>query len=99
MPRSTTKRPKGSKSGEWALQDAKARLSEVIRKAETDGPQLVTVHGEEKVIVVAVAEYRKLKGEPTGRAIVDALAASPHKEIELEQPRHRVRVRPRSFEF
>ncbi len=93
MPRSTAKRPRGSKPGQWALQDAKARLSEVIRKAETDGPQHLTVHGEEKAVVVGAAEYRKLKGEPTGRAIVEAFARSPHKEIELEQPRHKGKVR------
>lgn len=36
----------------WKLQDAKARFSEVVRRARTGEPQQVTVHGEEAVLVV-----------------------------------------------
>lgn len=36
----------------WKLQDAKARFSEVVRRARSGEPQQVTVHGEEAVIVV-----------------------------------------------
>lgn len=36
----------------WKLQDAKARFSEVVRKARDGEPQQVTVHGEEAVMVV-----------------------------------------------
>ena len=35
----------------WPLQDAKARLSELIRKAQSEGPQHVTVHGRSTVVV------------------------------------------------
>jgi prevent-host-death family protein len=35
----------------WKLQDAKARFSEVVRQAKAGGPQLVTVHGEEAVVI------------------------------------------------
>jgi prevent-host-death family protein len=57
----------GSRKGLWALQDAKARFSEVVRKAKTEGPQRITVHGREEVIVVSVEEYRRVKGERTVR--------------------------------
>lgn len=36
----------------WKLQDAKARFSEVVRKAREGEPQRVTVHGQEAVVVV-----------------------------------------------
>ena len=36
----------------WKLQDAKARFSEVVRKAREGEPQQVTVHGQEAVVVV-----------------------------------------------
>ena len=78
----------------WALQDAKARFSEVVRKAKTEGPQRITVHGREEVVVVSIDEYQELKGEPTGAAIVEAFRNSPFKEIDIEPPRTRVRVRP-----
>jgi prevent-host-death family protein len=36
----------------WKLQDAKARLSEVVRRARAGEPQQVTLHGEEAVVIV-----------------------------------------------
>lgn len=45
---------------EWKLQDAKSRFSELVRRAEEEGPQTVTRHGEEVVVVVPVEEYRGL---------------------------------------
>src|SRR5438270_874857 len=35
----------------WKLQDAKARFSEVVRRAQAGEPQHVTVHGKEAVVV------------------------------------------------
>ncbi|WP_067471285.1 type II toxin-antitoxin system Phd/YefM family antitoxin [Nocardia amamiensis] len=47
----------------WQVQEAKQRFSELIRSATTDGPQVVTRHGEEIAVVIDIAEYRKLRGE------------------------------------
>lgn len=44
----------------WQLQEAKNRLSEVVRKARKDGPQFITVHGADAVVVVSTDQYRKL---------------------------------------
>ena len=41
---------------QWQLQEAKARLSELVRRALREGPQEVTLHGEPKVVVVAGTE-------------------------------------------
>ena len=41
----------------WALQDAKAKFSEVVDRALTEGPQEVTRHGRDAVVVVAKAAY------------------------------------------
>jgi antitoxin Phd len=38
--------------GKWQLQDAKNRLSEVVRKAREGGPQVITLRGDEAVVVV-----------------------------------------------
>jgi prevent-host-death family protein len=80
-------------TGRWLLQDAKARFSELVRRVKTDGPQLVTVHGREEVVVVAADEYRRLKGEVTGQALIDMLQASPHRDVEIAPPRAPVPVR------
>lgn len=71
--------------GHWLLQDAKARFSELVRRVRSDGPQTVTVHGREAVVVVAAEEFRRLQGLQSGKALVEALQASPHPDIELTQ--------------
>lgn len=62
-------------SKSWALQDAKARFSEVVRKANTDGPQIVTYRGVEKAVVLSAEEFRKLK--PEKPSFVDMLLGIP----------------------
>ena len=87
--------PSGSST--WPLQDAKARFSELVRRARSEGPQRVTVHGREEVVVVAADEFRRLKGEPTGQALIDALRNSPYPEIGLEPERFPMPVREVDF--
>ena len=41
----------------WRLDEAKARLSEVVRLAREAGPQHVTVHGREAVVVLSAEDY------------------------------------------
>jgi len=50
----------------WKLEDAKARLSEVVRLAATNGPQLVTVRGKEAAIILAPEQYKQLLPNPKG---------------------------------
>lgn len=77
----------------WVLQDAKARFSELVRKVRSEGPQHVTVHGRDEVVVIAAEEYRRLQGEQSGRALIEALQASPRRDLDLEVPRHPMPVR------
>lgn len=44
----------------WQVQDAKARLSEVIERARTEGPQTITRHGAERAVVLSIDDYRSL---------------------------------------
>jgi prevent-host-death family protein len=92
---SKSRRPRSSKprSGYWVLQDAKARFSELVRRVRSEGPQHVTVHGRDEVVVIAAEEFRRLKGQVTGQALVDAMQASPHREIDVEPKRGPVPVR------
>jgi prevent-host-death family protein len=77
----------------WRLQDAKARFSELVRRARSDGPQHVTVRGRDEVVVVAAEEFHRLKGDRTGAALVEAMQASPYREIDIEPRRERLPVR------
>ncbi len=69
----------------WQLQDAKARLSEVVKCAGRDGPQTITVRGEPAAVVVSVAEYERLTGAKP--AFVEFMRRSPLAGIELDLDR------------
>ena len=50
----------------WQLQDAKARFSELVRRAHEQGPQHVSVRGEPSVVVVSEEEFARLtSGQPS----------------------------------
>ncbi len=44
----------------WQVQEAKAKFSELMVKAEEDGPQVITSHGKERVVMISTAEYERL---------------------------------------
>jgi prevent-host-death family protein len=77
------KKKAATNAGRWAIQDARARLSEVVRKTKTEGPQWITVRGREEVVVISVEEYRRMKGEPTGALLVKMMQDSPLGDIEF----------------
>jgi prevent-host-death family protein len=79
--------------GYWLLQDAKARFSELVRRVRSEGPQHVTVHGRDEVVVVSAEEFRRLKGERSGDALIAAMQASPHRDIDIEPKRDGMPVR------
>jgi len=89
-------KPKASRNalaGRWRLQDAKARFSELVRLVHAEGPQHVTVHGRDEVVVISAAEFYRLKGGRSGELLVAAMQASPHREVEIEPARGEFPVR------
>ena len=89
----TRNRQTAAPSGQWALHDAKSRLSEVIRKARTEGPQTITVHGREEVVVISVEEYQRAKGKPTGEVLVKAMQDPRVRDLHFEHEGTRSPVR------
>lgn len=62
----------------WQLQDAKARFSEVFRRARSAGPQRITRSGKEEVVLVAAEEFDNLTGRSKPREhLVDVFLNSP----------------------
>jgi prevent-host-death family protein len=49
---------------QWQLQDAKNRFSELVRRANDEGPQTVTVHGRRAAVLLSAAAYDRLT-QPT----------------------------------
>jgi len=74
----------------WTVAEAKAKLSEVINRAETTGPQTITRNGRKTAVVVAVEEWER-KTTRHGN-LAEFLAASPLRGSKLKIRR---RDRPR----
>ena len=69
----------------WQLQEAKNRFSEVVNKALKEGPQTVTRHGEEIVVILSKAEYSRLLKSQT--SLLEFFRQSPLVGIELDLDR------------
>ena len=72
---------------QWQLQTAKARLSEVVRASEEEGPQEVTLRGRAAAVVLARADFDRLSA-PKG-SLVSFLRRSPLGGAELVPARGR----------
>ena len=80
----------------WSLQEAKAKFSEVVRRAQSEGSQTVTCRGEPIASITAlVAPPREQEDKRTGADLVAALQACPYPEFfdELD----RIREEERKF--
>lgn len=44
----------------WQLQEAKNKFSKLVEKAQYEGPQFVTKHGKESVVVLSVEDYQEI---------------------------------------
>lgn len=77
----------------WQLQSAKARFSELVRRAHEEGPQSVTLHGREKVVVLDAGEFQRLKGQRRGDDLVKAMRESPARNVDLAPARSAAPVR------
>ena len=60
---------------QWPLQDAKAHFSELVDAALREGPQAVTRHGKNAVVVLAHDDYIRLSQAST--SLADALSGAP----------------------
>lgn len=59
----------------WQLQEAKGKLSEVVKTAQSQGPQNITVHGESVAVLLSRRDYLKLIHPKPG--FVELLRTSP----------------------
>jgi prevent-host-death family protein len=69
----------------WQLQEAKNKFSNLVDKARHDGPQIVTRHGKESVVVIAIEDYQKLN-KPTSD-LISFFKKSPLTGINLDLTR------------
>lgn len=75
----------------WQLQEAKSRFSEVVDEALSHGPQQITRHGKEVVVILSVQEFRRLT-RPKGD-IVSFFSRSPLAAVDIDVPRSKEKAR------
>lgn len=63
----------------WQLHAAKQHFSELVERARRDGPQVVTKHGKEAVVVLAAEDYRRLR--PGGPSLVEFIRSAPDFDV------------------
>jgi len=75
----------------WTVAEAKAKFSELIEKANSEGPQKITKHGRTTAVVVAAEEWER-KAERKGN-LAEFLAASPLRGSGVRVKRLPIRLR------
>ncbi|MFA5083257.1 MAG: type II toxin-antitoxin system Phd/YefM family antitoxin [Hydrogenophilaceae bacterium] len=66
----------------WQLQEAKARFSEVVKSAHSEGPQEITLRGQPAAVLLSIEDYARLTRAKHG--LVDFLRQSPLHGADLQ---------------
>lgn len=66
----------------WQLQEAKNKFSKLVESAQKYGPQIVTKHGKEAVVILSFQEYQEIlssKGD-----LVEFFSNSPLRYADID---------------
>lgn len=74
-----------SSANRWKLEDAKAKFSEVVRRANATGPQHVTVRGQEEAVVISARDYQRLASPQDRQPLVEFLESLPLDGLDLNR--------------
>ena len=77
----------------WKLQDAKAHFSQVVREARDNGPQRVTLHGKDAVVILSAEDYARLAPAAEQPSLHALLSRSPLRDLDFEHESVRSPVR------
>jgi prevent-host-death family protein len=81
-------------AGNWQIQSAKARFSEVFRLARNQGPQRITRQGKEAVVMISHEKYEELIGRSRQpKSLVQFFRQSPLAGVALDLERGKDRER------
>ncbi len=80
---------------QWTVADAKAKFSEVLDRARSRGPQIITRHGRPTAVIVSAEEWER-KTRRVGN-LAEFFAASPLRDSNLQL--ERVKDSPREIDL
>ena len=67
----------------WSLQDAKARFSKLVNRCLSEGPQMVTRHGQQAVVMIPASEFAATNDQ----SLAEFLLSAPRGDLQVERPR------------
>jgi len=67
---------------QWQLQEAKAKFSEVVKLANREGPQEITMRGQPTAILISLEDFKKIKEKKP--SLVSLMRSSPLAGINLD---------------
>ncbi|MCF6299508.1 MAG: type II toxin-antitoxin system Phd/YefM family antitoxin [Proteobacteria bacterium] len=79
----------------WQLQEAKSKFSQLVDKAMQHGPQIVTKHGDEAVVILSIEDYKKMMSPELD--LLEFFNDSPLRGLELDLDR--LKDLPRDMEL
>jgi prevent-host-death family protein len=77
----------------WQVQDAKARFSEMLEKALSDGPQIVTKRGKQAAVLVSAELWHDLEARARP-SLKELLLSDEARTEDLVPTRRKIRLRP-----
>ena len=88
VPREQRQSRKRAPHATWQLQTAKARFSELFRRARSEGPQVITRHGQAGVVMISDEQYERLVGKAhQPKSLLQFFRESPLVGLELNLER------------
>ena len=75
----------------WQLQDAKAKLSELVKHVINSGPQGISLRGVLEVILISKNDYEKLTKKKSN--FLNFMRNSPLKGLEINLERNKSKSR------
>ena len=81
----------------WQLQEAKNKFSQLVERARKFGPQIVTKHGKEAVVVLSFEDYKKMIRPKDN--LIDFLRKSPLSQCEIDFSALRQKDKPRDIKL
>jgi prevent-host-death family protein len=82
----------------WQMQQAKAKFAEVVKRASSEGPQVVTYRGADAAVIVSIEDYHRLEAKRP--SLVEYLMSGPKLDDEtIDEINDRSKDPGREIEF
>ena len=69
----------------WSLQDAKAKLSELVRQVKANGPHIISLRGKPEIVMMTLKDYEALQSQRP--SLMQLMKSSPLAGMDMDVER------------